>query len=275
MLEGYIGKLSMRIPSFVLNLYRILSEPKYSDMIAWERSGTRFIIKDTLSFASKVLPKYYETSKFTSFSRQLNIYGFHRISDRRRTKQSSEASTIIYSHQHFKRDHPDSLHLIQRMVGPYSQARTRYSIQEANTKPALPLSLPSPISPVLPSFSAINLQPISQHECESKRTNAPVDACSNCAILKQEMIALSKLIEYYKFLVSEPFILGSMKLKKTTVGHDHAPTTNQYTDVLSAPCAIPLSSCTLSNFNTDIHSNNYANLLALEDISLFPNVAYL
>ncbi|KAK9762578.1 hypothetical protein K7432_011559 [Basidiobolus ranarum] len=133
MLRGRTGKLSIRIPLFVLKLYQILSEQKYTDIIAWEESGTRFIIKDQLTFASKVLPQYYETSKFASFSRQLNIYGFYRVSDQRRTKQCSDTSMIIYSHQHFMRGQPNSLHLIQRMPGPYTQPKSRSPTSEPTT----------------------------------------------------------------------------------------------------------------------------------------------
>ncbi|ORX83906.1 winged helix DNA-binding domain-containing protein, partial [Basidiobolus meristosporus CBS 931.73] len=92
----------------------ILSDPIFGDMISWEESGSRFVISNPKEFASQVLPKYYETSKFASFSRQLNIYNFYRISDRRRTKQYSENSSIVYSHPHFQRAKPELLHHIHR-----------------------------------------------------------------------------------------------------------------------------------------------------------------
>ncbi|KAK9688125.1 kinase-regulated stress-responsive transcription factor skn7 [Basidiobolus ranarum] len=71
MLEGYTDKLGAT--PFVLNLYKILSEQRYSDVITWEQSGTKFIIKDLVGFSFKVLPQYYDTNKLALFSRQLSV----------------------------------------------------------------------------------------------------------------------------------------------------------------------------------------------------------
>ncbi|KAK9762177.1 Heat shock transcription factor [Basidiobolus ranarum] len=205
MLKGRANKLNIRISPFVLDLYKILSEEKCFDTIAWELSGNRFIIKDPIIFASKVLPQYYKTNKFASFSRQLNIYGFHRVSDRRRAKQNHDTSAIIYSHQYFKRNQPDSLHLIQRTSGPYNQGRVKYSIPEPVTiiKSPLPPSLPSPLSPVFPSFLSNNIQPISKGEDELTSSTETVLGCSNCKVLEQEIETLNKTIQYYISMLNE------------------------------------------------------------------------
>ncbi|KAK9759724.1 Flocculation suppression protein, partial [Basidiobolus ranarum] len=152
-------------------------------MIAWERSGTRFIIKDPINFASKVLPQYYMTNKFSSFSRQLNIYGFYRVSDRRRNSQCSDTPTIIYVHPHFKRDGLDSLYLIKRMASSYPHATFKLSKPQVDA--SVPQSVPSMISPLFTSS-----------------LNSPV-AC-------QHEVNLNRTIEYYKSIVHEPLILGGM-----------------------------------------------------------------
>ncbi|KAK9761417.1 hypothetical protein K7432_013696 [Basidiobolus ranarum] len=193
-------KYNIRTPIFVLNLVRILSEPNYSHMIAWEQSGTRFIIKDSLEFASKVLPQYYETSKLTSFTRQLNIYGFERVSDRRRTKESVVASSIIYSHQYFKRDQPDFLHLIQRISGPYSKVRTKTSIH-GQSRGAKSTLLPLPPSPALSSTSLVTSHSISPERCDLTCTKDTAVDCLSCTALKREVVTLRKTIGYYKSLI--------------------------------------------------------------------------
>ncbi|KAK9760109.1 hypothetical protein K7432_016200 [Basidiobolus ranarum] len=206
MLKGHTGKLSIRIPPFVLNLHKILSEPSYCDMIAWEQSGTRFVIKDPISFASTVLPQYYETNKFTSFSRQLNIYGFHRVSDRRRTKQSQDTSAVIYAHRHFNRDERNSLHLIQRTSSPYNYARIKPShlqVEKRNSSPSKISTAPS-LSP------SVNLQPVCEHESELKYAKVISHNCWNCEILAQEKEYLSRTIEYYKSILSEPLALSGV-----------------------------------------------------------------
>lgn len=43
------------------------------DNISWSASGKAFRIVDVESFASEVLPKYFRTSKFSSFQRNLNL----------------------------------------------------------------------------------------------------------------------------------------------------------------------------------------------------------
>ncbi|ORY07231.1 winged helix DNA-binding domain-containing protein, partial [Basidiobolus meristosporus CBS 931.73] len=173
-----------------------LSDLQYSDTIDWDKSGTRFIIKDPGNLASKVLPQYYETSKFASFSRQLNIYGFHRVSDRRRTKRDTNLSTIIYSHPHFRRNHPSSLHLIQRMSGPYSREKPRLPPSKASTSALVstPPSLPSPATG----------EPAPHGSCESN--SGPVKECTNCKHLRQEIAGLSKAIANYMMILNQPSI---------------------------------------------------------------------
>ncbi|KAK9759458.1 Flocculation suppression protein [Basidiobolus ranarum] len=134
------------------------------------------------------------------YSRQLNNYGFGRVSDQRRTKQSVDTSSIVYSHRYFKRDQPDSLHLIQRISGPYSKARNQVSIQ-GKTKDIRPKLLPSPLSPALTPTSLVSLYSISQDQCNSICTKDTVVDCSSCTALKHEVAALRKTIEYYKSLV--------------------------------------------------------------------------
>ncbi|ORY01635.1 winged helix DNA-binding domain-containing protein [Basidiobolus meristosporus CBS 931.73] len=182
--QGHTAKLNVRVAL-------ILSEQTYSDIIAWERSGSGFIIKDQAGFTSKVLPQYYETRKFTSFTRQLNIYGFYRVSDRRRSKQEFDGSTIIYSHRYFRRDQPDSLYLIQRVSGPYSQARAKYT-----TTPKVALKPKTPQSTETRRIMYQESQP---------------GACTNCEILNQEISNLRKIIDHYTTLLSEPPAVAEWK----------------------------------------------------------------
>lgn len=42
-------------------------------MIRWSESGKAFHIEDSAVFAALVLPKYFRTSKFSSFQRNLNL----------------------------------------------------------------------------------------------------------------------------------------------------------------------------------------------------------
>lgn len=70
---------------FPVKLYDVLDgihrEGMYEDVVAWQPHGRAFLIKDTKAFVTQVLPRYYfrRNIKLTSFQRQLNLYGFGRL----------------------------------------------------------------------------------------------------------------------------------------------------------------------------------------------------
>lgn len=69
--------------SFPIKLHMILEEASaqgYSHIVSWVQEGTAFRVYDTEAFVTSVLPLYFNSTKYESFRRQLNLYGFHRIS---------------------------------------------------------------------------------------------------------------------------------------------------------------------------------------------------
>lgn len=66
---------------FPLKLYRILHEAKKNNddnIISFCPDGRSFMIHDSGKFVEKLMPKYFTSSRMTSFQRQLNLYGFRR-----------------------------------------------------------------------------------------------------------------------------------------------------------------------------------------------------
>ena len=50
----------------------------YRDIISWNKEGNGVIIKNITKLCKIVLPKFYKHKNYSSFVRQLNIYGFHK-----------------------------------------------------------------------------------------------------------------------------------------------------------------------------------------------------
>ena len=57
----------------------ILSNEEDYDTISWLPHGRSFIIYKKKKFAAQALPKYFKATKFTSFTRKLNRWGFTRV----------------------------------------------------------------------------------------------------------------------------------------------------------------------------------------------------
>ena len=78
---------------FLLQLYSILEEDKYKDIIHWGDNGKYFVIENAHDFAEKILPNYYNHNNYSSFVRQLNMYDFH--------KKKANSDAHIFQHNKF------------------------------------------------------------------------------------------------------------------------------------------------------------------------------
>ncbi|CAB9512695.1 Heat stress transcription factor [Seminavis robusta] len=68
--------------SFPTKLHDMLTNCKaegLSHIISWKEHGRCFVIPDPKQFAARIMPCYFRQSKFHSFQRQLNLYGFKRV----------------------------------------------------------------------------------------------------------------------------------------------------------------------------------------------------
>jgi len=68
--------------SFPWKLHEMLSEVErngFQDIISWEPDGMAFKVHDCQLFVDKVMPLYFDQSRYESFRRQLRKYGFSRL----------------------------------------------------------------------------------------------------------------------------------------------------------------------------------------------------
>jgi hypothetical protein len=68
-----------RVPNFPAKMHAILSHPELRDIVCWLPHGRSWRVLKPREFEIKVLPKFFEHAKFSSFVRQANGWGFRRL----------------------------------------------------------------------------------------------------------------------------------------------------------------------------------------------------
>ncbi|KAK7400569.1 hypothetical protein VNO78_11779 [Psophocarpus tetragonolobus] len=69
---------------FLLKTYDLLEQGDDSTkIVSWNAEGTAFVVWSPAEFSELTLPKYFKHNNFSSFIRQLNTYGFKKISSKR------------------------------------------------------------------------------------------------------------------------------------------------------------------------------------------------
>jgi len=92
------------VQPFPEKLIEVLERSDTASVITWLPHGRSFIVRDTKLFVAEVLPRFFRQSKFMSFTRQLNLWGFKRI--------TKGVDSGAYYHELFLRG---KAHLAKRM----------------------------------------------------------------------------------------------------------------------------------------------------------------
>ncbi|KAL8837611.1 MAG: hypothetical protein Q9170_002454 [Blastenia crenularia] len=66
--------------AFIHKLYNMLEDSNIRNLISWSSNNESFVMSPSADF-SKVLSQYFKHTNISSFVRQLNMYGFHKVSD--------------------------------------------------------------------------------------------------------------------------------------------------------------------------------------------------
>lgn len=66
-------------PTFPTKLHMILSNPEFQDIISWLPHGRSWRILQQKAFEERVIPLYFRHGRYSSFARQVNGWGFRRI----------------------------------------------------------------------------------------------------------------------------------------------------------------------------------------------------
>ena len=111
-----------RIPNFPAKMYAILSRNDLKEIVSWMDHGRSWKVHKPREFEVKVIPMYFEHSKFSSFIRQANGWGFRRMISKGPDRNS-------YYHEMFLRSCP---HLMKLMKRPAPSSKP---VADASTEP--------------------------------------------------------------------------------------------------------------------------------------------
>jgi hypothetical protein len=144
------GGVTEPFPEKMHRLLQDCEENGEADVISFFPHGRAFTIYHVERFCREVMPRYFKQSRLSSFQRQLNLYGFRRI--------TSGPDAGGYYHEWFLKGRP-ALSIHMRRVG----------IAKAN---GIPRSLPRP-SQHLPTPDFYSMAPIQgkAEVSESKRNS--------------------------------------------------------------------------------------------------------
>ena len=110
-------KPAKKIPnSFILKTFQMLDKDKFDRIIRWTSEGLSFIIIDLAAFNNTVLPLYFKHKNISTFVRQLNMYGFHKISDQ----------SLEFSHPLFQKSDKSLLIRIYRKTVEVPAAKEKH-----------------------------------------------------------------------------------------------------------------------------------------------------
>ena len=101
-------------PAFLFKLWKVLEAAEYSKYISWSKNGNSFIIFDQNLFSQVVLPKFFKHSHFTSFVRQLNMYGFRKLTNLTLSYVQPGQEPMEFHHPQFIQGHAEMLGFVKR-----------------------------------------------------------------------------------------------------------------------------------------------------------------
>ncbi|CAM9697498.1 unnamed protein product [Ectocarpus fasciculatus] len=108
------AEMAAQEPIFLRKTFEMVSACTKSEgenLACWSPTGETFIVKHPDTFSSVVIPKFFKHSKFSSFVRQLNFYGFRKV------KSNASGAGVNSKWWEFKHDlfHRDKSHLLADM----------------------------------------------------------------------------------------------------------------------------------------------------------------
>ncbi|KAL3822412.1 hypothetical protein ACHAXA_007419 [Cyclostephanos tholiformis] len=115
---------------FPMKLYDILCNPQFHYAISWMSHGRSWKVLNKDYFMEEICPRYFAQTRYESFVRQVNGWGFKRM----RREGSDRGS---YYHEHFLRGYPNMIDHMRRPA-PGEKSRDMREEPDFYTMPSMP-----------------------------------------------------------------------------------------------------------------------------------------
>lgn len=104
------GAIDEGVTLFIRKAYALFSNCP-AEVAGWTPDGERVYVEDPEVFARDWIPTVYRHRKYSSFVRQLHVYGFNKV------LKLSTVSTLphVYRNHNFVRDKPELMRLLRRL----------------------------------------------------------------------------------------------------------------------------------------------------------------
>lgn len=134
--------------AFIHKLYNMLEDRSIQHLITWSNTNESFVMSPSNEF-SKVLAQYFKHTNISSFVRQLNMYGFHKVSD---VFHSGSPDSPLWEFRHgngnFKKGNLMGLREIKRRASRHALIH-RDSFSGHKTMPSQPGTPAEPMADTL------------------------------------------------------------------------------------------------------------------------------
>lgn len=102
---------------FVNKVWNMVNDPRNQRYIRWMPGGKSIEVVDREGFEKDLLPFYFKHKRFTSFVRQLNMYGWHKVQDINAGTMQSAEEHWQFASPFFVQNKPELLSKIVRNKG--------------------------------------------------------------------------------------------------------------------------------------------------------------